>query len=90
MFSLLVLVFLATKDRDPLGYRNHIRYDIESVGRDGMGGVIAEDHGTMYRVDVLVKGKDAHGNVVTLENKKKLTAGNGLGFSERTVRTIPS
>ena len=84
------MVPTATRDRDPLGYRDHIRYDIESVGRDGMGGVIAQDHGTVYRIDVLTKGLDAKGNVVVPADKKKTSVGNGLGFSDRTVRMMLS
>lgn len=78
----------ASRDRDPLGYRDHIRFDIEGVGRDGMGGVVANDHGSIYRMDVLKDGKDAKGKQIVPEAKMKNreSVGKGLGFSDRTVR----
>lgn len=72
-------------DTDPLSNRNLLLYDIINVGRDGVGGAMAKQHGCMYRIDVLKQGKDARGQTVVPEEDVKEYLGKGIGFSTLAV-----
>ena len=72
-------------DTDPLSNRNLLLYDIINVGRDGVGGAMAKQHGCMYRIDVLKQGKDARGQTVVPEERLNEYLGKGIGFSTLTV-----